>query len=235
VPGSAPPRVLEAFDSTYLVVSAVPLEEFGAAAIERRLRDVDWVANHALAHESVVRRFGSAGACDVLPMKLFTIFESEARAVERVRKGRAAIERAFRAVGGCQEWGVRIERERGSRAKAKGGATRPRSSPGRAFLERKRILARGASGASRTERQAAAEAHRSLGGAARRAVRRRPPAGLAPARAPLLDAAYLVPRGSARRFRSIVERCARALRTFGLRAVLTGPWPPYSFVAGGSA
>jgi hypothetical protein len=46
----------------------------------------------------------------------------------------------------------------------------------------------------------------------------------------LLDAAFLVPRARAARFRSTVARRAKDLAADGYRVTLTGPWPPYSFV-----
>ena len=47
----------------------------------------------------------------------------------------------------------------------------------------------------------------------------------------LLDAAFLVPRTRAARFRTHRRAQARRTRTRdGYRVTLTGPWPPYSFV-----
>jgi hypothetical protein len=47
----------------------------------------------------------------------------------------------------------------------------------------------------------------------------------------VLDAAFLVARGDARRFRAAAGAAARALRGRGLTVSDTGPWPPYHFVA----
>jgi hypothetical protein len=47
----------------------------------------------------------------------------------------------------------------------------------------------------------------------------------------VLDAAFLVVRGDARRFRAAAGEAARALAGRGIELVLTGPWPPYHFVA----
>lgn len=43
----------------------------------------------------------------------------------------------------------------------------------------------------------------------------------------LLTAYHLIPRGKARLYRGILKRRAAAL---GLRAIASGPWPPYAFV-----
>ena len=46
----------------------------------------------------------------------------------------------------------------------------------------------------------------------------------------LLDAAFLVSRRGAPRFRAAVEAVAARLANRGYDVSLTGPWPPYSFV-----
>ena len=43
----------------------------------------------------------------------------------------------------------------------------------------------------------------------------------------LLTAYHLIPRGKARVYRGIINRRAAGL---GLRAIASGPWPPYAFV-----
>ena len=50
---------------------------------------------------------------------------------------------------------------------------------------------------------------------------------------PLLDAAFLVPSSSRARFRSAARRAAAQCHRADIGFVLTGPWPPYHFVAAG--
>jgi len=45
----------------------------------------------------------------------------------------------------------------------------------------------------------------------------------------LLTAYHLIPRGASSQYRSRLQQHAAA---FGLRAVVSGPWPPYAFVPG---
>src|SRR5262245_52891253 len=88
LPGQGAPRVL-AVDAaanrrprrlhSSLVVGDAPLDEYGDAAINRKLSDIELVSQAAVAHESVVESFIDCPA--VLPMKLFTIFLSDARAL----------------------------------------------------------------------------------------------------------------------------------------------------------
>src|SRR5438034_760114 len=97
LPGAGRVRLLDLDRGLYLVAADVPLARYGEAAIERGLSDLDWVSRAAVAHEAVVESFIDATA--VLPMKLFTIFNNDARAIEHVR---AAGPRAS-----CRRKGVR--------------------------------------------------------------------------------------------------------------------------------
>jgi hypothetical protein len=104
-------------------------------------------------------------------------------------------------------------------------------SPGTRFLKlrrREREVARGLAAGARTE---AARLYRTL---ARHAddARQRPPVSVEGRPALLLDAAFLVPETGAALFRRAVRAEAAQAAEHGLRVRLTGPWPPYSFVAG---
>src|SRR5205807_816519 len=46
----------------------------------------------------------------------------------------------------------------------------------------------------------------------------------------LLDAAFLIAMKKSARFRKVVAREAKTLGSRGYRVLLTGPWPPYTFV-----
>ena len=73
----------------YIAVADAPLDKYGEAGLAHVLSDLDQVSRAALAHEAVVESFTSATA--VLPMKLFTIFASDARALGHVRARRRRI------------------------------------------------------------------------------------------------------------------------------------------------
>src|SRR6185503_10743751 len=111
---------------------------YGEAAINKGLTDLDWVSRAAVAHEAVVESF--VGETAVLPMKLFTIFTSDERAIEHVRAERRRIAAVVKRVANHQEWGVRvvIDRERVAAASKpnKKAATAPRS--GAAYLSQKK-------------------------------------------------------------------------------------------------
>jgi hypothetical protein len=229
LPGARPVRLIDAGRGLWLIAADAPLARYGPAPVERRLRDLGWVSSCAMAHEAVVEHFGRLGT--VVPMKLFTLFSSDARAVEDIRRARPRLDRLLVRLAGRQEWGVRLTLD--------GGATRPAVAPGRggragsgtAFLLRKKAEQ---DAARQTLARAQREAERVYRALARRAddAHRRPPVDAAGGTGLLLDAAFLVPVATAPRFRAAAKAEAGQAATRGARLTLTGPWPPYSFAAG---
>src|SRR5258706_6060813 len=83
LPGMGPVRLLDVEGGLFVAVADAPLNRYSEAAINRGLTDLDWVSRAAVAHEAVVESFITETA--VLPMKLFTIFTSDDRAMAHVR------------------------------------------------------------------------------------------------------------------------------------------------------
>jgi hypothetical protein len=228
VPDAARPEAHAVAPSLWLVTAPVPLDAYGSARLESRLRDLDWVASIAVAHEAVVEFFAKATGSTVVPMTLFTMFSTVDKAVRDVASRASEIRRAMRRIAGAEEWGIRVFRQAGQPAAAP--ASRPAS--GAAFLH-----------ARQQARDATARARRAAGAAAdiafdrlRRIARdarvrdgRREP-GTNP---PILDAAFLVPRRSRARFVTEARRQHAALGRAGADLVVSGPWPAYNFVAPG--
>jgi hypothetical protein len=225
------PRLLDAEDGYVVVVATVPLASYDAPAIDARLRDIDWVGARAAEHEAVVEHVSATGD-PVVPMKLFTLFASDERAVAHVKKLRRSLDRVVERIAGCEEWGLRIlfdearaARERGEAAKAKKVAS------GRDFLLRKKALddqrrATGAEGAARVD-----ALYDSLVKTAKRAVRRPAPNRELAGRV-LLDAVFLVPRARVKTLKATVASSAKKLVPDGFDITLSGPWPAYSFIGG---
>jgi gas vesicle protein GvpL/GvpF len=230
LPGMGAVRLLDVDRGVWLVVSDAPLERYGEDAINSRLSNINWVSRAAVAHEAVVESF--IGARAVLPMKLFTIFSSDARALDFVRQDRRRIDALLERVANHLEWGVRVLLDRaravsGSRTAAK--APR-RTDGGVAYLTKKKAQ-------RDTVVELAAHARETVGAlydrlAARARFARRRTASELPVRTGplLLDAAFLVPRSRSAAFRGLVARQARVLRRQGYGVTLTGPWPPYTFI-----
>jgi len=224
-PGTLAPRLLEIHPNRYLVVSDAPLDVFGEAPLAGRLSDLDWVSRAAVAHDGVVERFITADA--VLPMKVFTIFTSDQRALARTRSDWARIESLLDDVTGQVEWGLRLMFDQ---QKASAAATTPRASTGRSYLVAKQKEHTETVANRRRVRRRTADVVTALAAIARD-VRERPVTAAAKGGSRLLlDAAFLVPRTRERRFRAAVARETRRLAPEGYAVHLSGPWPPYSFV-----
>src|SRR4051812_15254622 len=101
-----PLRLLDVDRGLWLVVADAPLSQYGGEIINRKLSDLDWVSRAAVAHEGVVESFIDQRA--VLPMKLFTIFTSDERALEQVRTDRRRVNLLVKRVAHHLEWGVRV-------------------------------------------------------------------------------------------------------------------------------
>jgi hypothetical protein len=174
----------------------------------------------------------------VLPMKLFTIFTSDERALAYVRGEAPRIRAAARRVANQHEWGVRVILDRARAARARTSTTTTAGGPasagtapsGIAYLTRKKAQRDANTELAKHARDTVAALHDRL--AARSSAAKRKAAGDLPMeRGPLLlDAAFLVPRSRAKAFQSLVAREAKSLSRHGYGLTLTGPWPPYSFV-----
>jgi len=225
LPGAAAPQVLDAGGGTWLVCASVPLERYGAQAIEGSLSNLEWVSAIALAHESVVEHFARRRGATVVPMKLFTMFATPARASAEMRRRRRDLSSLFEKLQGCEEWGVRIHR--GARRTVANKTAAPQS--GTAFLAARKEARDASLDAARDSAAAADDAYAALSEVASDHRRREIEAsGVTP---PLLDAAFLVPVRRRARFQALAARTARDVTERGGTMTLTGPWPAYNFVA----
>jgi gas vesicle protein GvpL/GvpF len=230
MPGGTDLRVLEAGDRLWAIVETVPEEEYGEAALARNLQDLDWVGARAMAHERVIEHFLTAAA--LLPMQLFTMFTSDARALQHVRGDRRRIERILARIERKVEWGLRLTwDEKAARQKVERKHANAGLAPqGRAYLARKRDIL-GVNRAQLAEaREEAGRLFKAISSESAEAVRRTSLERAAPGSRLLLDAAFLVSAGKGRAFRAAVKTHTRALRGSGVAVSLTGPWPPYNFI-----
>jgi hypothetical protein len=225
VPGAGTPRVVPAPRGTWLIVADVPSDLYGEDTINEHLKDLEWVTVRAMAHEAMVEHV--ARRADVVPMKLFTIFHSDARAVTDVAAS-ASLPAIFRKISGCDEWGIRVSRAADDgQARSDRLERERRALSGTAFLlekKRERDHSRASAAASR---RIAEEAYRALSKLARDSVRK--DADL-PGTVVLLDAALLVPRARRKSLAAAAKQQARAAGSVGCELSLTGPWPAYHFV-----
>jgi len=138
LPGTGRVRLLDVEPGLFMAVADAPLDRYGEAAITRGLGDLDWVSRAAVAHEAVIESF--VGETAVLPMKLFTIFTGDERAVAHVRAERARIAGVVRRVSNHQEWGVRVVLDRARAAGAAKAKRAARASAGDGRLAGNHLL-----------------------------------------------------------------------------------------------
>lgn len=232
LPGAGRVRLLDLDRGLHLVVADVPLTRYGEAAIQRGLSDLDWVSRVAVAHEAVIESFIHTTA--VLPMKLFTIFNSDERALAHVRADRPRIDALVKRLANHHEWGIRVVLDRTRAIKAARPRRTTAAAPsGAAYLSRKkaqRDVSIELTERSRDVVDALYDRLASRSRLARRRVASELPGQASPAGSLLLDGAFLVRRSRSKAFRAFAEREARTLSRSGYGLTLSGPWPPYSFV-----
>lgn len=233
LPGAGKPRAVALGKDTWLVVCDAPMDAYSGENIEAHLNDLDWVGARAVGHESVVEHL--AGKYPTIPMKLFTLFASDARAAEQLRADEKRLGRVFERIGGCAEWGLRVSfDELAARKKAESEArAESRGNSGTAFLlqkKKQKDVAVQLLGRAQKEVDAVFDALTRLA----RQSRRRPPGKAEVGARILLEAAFLVPAADRKKFEKAVAGHTAALAPGGYTVALTGPWPAYNFVAEGA-
>lgn len=231
VPGGSPPRGIKGGRSIWLVVSDVPQDSYGSEPINAGLRDMDWVSERAMAHEAVVEFCSRHDA--VIPMKLFTIFRDDARAIAQVAE-RSNLNAIFRRIAGCSEWSVRVNCVPAAASSTQAGTVGARrgartGASGTAFLRSKKArrdeVRRAAAGA----RRLVEDVHDRLSRIAKACVRKE---GDVPGTSLMLDAAFLVSHAREKAFQRELQRLSSGASRTGCDVVMSGPWPAYHFVAG---
>jgi hypothetical protein len=227
LPGATPVVPALLAERLWIVHAEVPLDQYGPGPLDAALKDLDWVARIALAHEAVVEHFAALPGATVIPMKLFTMFSTVERAIAGMRGRGAELRRVFARLEGCEEWGVRVLRTERKTQRARSPIV-AKPSTGTAFLTARKQARDDARTAASAAATAADAVYASLSGIA--AEHRRRTAEAPGVVAPLLDAAFLVPTRRRARFQSAAQRVARQISEAGAQMTVTGPWPPYNFV-----
>jgi hypothetical protein len=222
------------------VVGSVDAEVFGEQARTTLLSDLASIERLGRVHHQVIACV--AAESPVLPLRLATVYPSDQTVLTRLRQSSAEFAVMLESFRGTEEWGVKVYVGAGEEAQAdhaapdetvttagdvltgaEDGLASPADElsvpdagsvkpvPGRDAEACAEMIDRALSGiAVATRRQAAAEP--SLDG---------------PENWLMLNAAYLLNSDRAGEF-AAVARALAGTHT-GMRADLTGPWPPYSF------
>jgi hypothetical protein len=224
-------------DGLAVLVSRVPLAEFGEDALRRNLNDLDWLERVARDHETVLENALAGGT--IVPLRICTIFTDEEGAGRMLRQRRSALDTALDVLDGREEWGVKLTVDRA----ALEAAVRDRApdeldeelegrSAGGAYMLRRRQERQLREAADRLAGDLAEDVHARLQDWATDAVVNPPqnPELSGHEGDMLLNAAYLVETAKVERLHELVDELRERHRDLGARIELTGPWPPYNFV-----
>ncbi len=237
---AANPLAMVRHDGLGALVSRVPLNEFGEESLRESLDDLGWLEDKARAHERVLDH--TRKLTTVIPMRLCTIYTSEASVRDMLTRERHWLSEALVRLGGRTEWGVKLFAGRNAHELA--GRRSPeaarleeqvaRASPGEAYLLRKKLHEIGAQEAERLVEECCEAGHRHLAGTAVDALLN----PLQPREVTgrdgdmVLNGVYLVEDDSTEDFHAAVASLEEEYGQMGIDVELTGPWPPYNFVKG---
>lgn len=226
------------------LVSPVPGSEFGAEPLRQNLNDLGWLERVARAHESVLD--AALEAHTIVPLRMCTLYESEDKVGAMLERERAALDAALERLSGRWEWAVKVladEERLGETARAQSSAAQELDraleghGEGGAYLLRRRLERQVREATGRLAADVAEDIHARLQDWALAAIRRPPQDRELSGHAGemLLNAAYLVERERTEELRELVAELEDRHADLGVSIELTGPWPPYNFVAADGA
>ena len=218
------------------VVSPVRLDQFGPAAVKRNLESLDWLAHVARRHNAVLRHLLAEHA--VVPLRICTLFADEDGVRRVLEREHDWLLETLRRLRGRAEWSVKVLAE--PRTPDAGAGRRLRAAPeapgsGRAYFERKRLQRTARAETEAAVERAVEETHARLAGEAAAAILLPPQDRRLSGHSGemVLNGAYLVESARAPAFAALVDELCARHGSMGLRLELSGPFAPYSFVAGG--
>jgi hypothetical protein len=222
------------------VVSPVPLAEFGPESLGANLQDLAWVRDRVLGHQQVLARLLHRHT--LIPFKFGALFSSEDSVREMLDRHYQRFEETLARLDGATEWGVKIFCSRQDLAKrlretGEGLETLrravSRAPEGAAYFLRKKLEQAAERGAEDVIDACVRESHGRLAGCARQAVTNpvQPPEVHLRGMEMILNGAYLVDDGNLKVFRAAMASLDEAYASLGMSFEITGPWPPFSFVA----
>jgi hypothetical protein len=240
------PEAIEAIDGSDRVssiaagelaafVTAVDDVDFSQAVIDARAKDVEWLGAIGYRHQNVMAALMRGGT--IVPLRAFTLFRSEESLRAHLETNGEQLAKLLQRLDGKQEWTLRIEidAERWSeallrrvdslRAISEEAASAP---AGKAFLLRKKL--------DEERKRASKEAEEAVvGEIGSEVVSRLACDTLAESRTqrggafPQIN--VLINRDEEARLQELRDEMNARYAGDGIALALTGPWPPYSFVA----
>lgn len=213
-----------------VLISRLSQAEYGNEVWEAHAEDPQWLGQVAAAHHQVLQSM--IESTDVLPLRLPTIQPDETALERALTEILAQLSASLDRVRGHIELGAKAFVVAEPRADVE-PATRM---TGRQYLARRKAQADQRESARLRRQQELIDAHEAMAAAATDASTSRPqdPALSGRPEPMVLNSAYLVLRDRLDEFIGVAERVGEDLRADGIALEVTGPWPPYNFVAEGT-
>lgn len=211
-------------------VSEVDAVEYDEPALNEHIRDLDWLAPRAAAHQQVNMELLDLSEA-VLPLSFGTIYRDESRVRSMLRDDAAERKARLDAVAGRAEWVVTVTRDGASAVGADDDlASLDReisvSPPGRGYLLEKRRTRVASAATEKSDTEVARRAHDALREASERVYREPVAKG---GEVVVLRLSLLAPRANAVPLDRVIAALTEELGTRGYRVRANGPWPAYRF------
>ncbi|HVR44913.1 MAG TPA: GvpL/GvpF family gas vesicle protein [Thermoanaerobaculia bacterium] len=217
------------------LTSRVDEAEFSQEEIDRKSTDLDWLGRVGYRHQEVVAALRETS--DAIPLRAFTLFSGREALRGYLEREAEALGEVLERVRGREEWTLQIgfdERkwsrsvESRSPALARLAREAEKAPEGRAYLLRKKMDEERRNAAREAEQQLVAEIEQHLAsalGAPMVVESRQKRSGTFPQIDVLLE------RARSPEIDSVASDLKNRYGAEGIELTLTGPWPPYTFVA----
>lgn len=215
------------------VYSEVALEEFLGESAEAHLQDLVWLGPRVCCHEAVIEQAMRRSA--VLPARFATIFSSLENLKQFAAEHREAIAEFFSELGDKQEWAVKGVLDRATAMEKLRQSTIKEQvldvSPGMRYFHEKQIKVQLEREFNQRLRAFCKQTAAAMAVHAGSFVERKVLAAVADETEGeiISNWAFLISPEALDDFRTNLERFNSGEAFPGLKLVLTGPWPPYSF------
>ncbi len=216
------------------VASPVDLADYGEDALRRNLEHLPWLEAAARAHHGVIAEAAKAGA--VVPLRLATVYRTEAGLAGMLVSNRADFQLAFDRFKGRSEWGVKAYAAAATGRQASQATTELRSERGSGaqYLSQRKARLAASEQARKVAVASARDVHAMLSSVSVATDLHQPQDPQLSGRRDrmIMNGSYLVDDQASGEFTAAVQNAAAG--SPALQLELTGPWPPYSFATVGA-
>jgi hypothetical protein len=214
------------------LVSEVDADAFSQETIDARASDLDWLGSIGYSHQQVVEH--ACKQADAIPLRAFALFSTEQALGEHLEEKAEELTELLGVIAGREEWTVKLEFDEGTwtdaierRAPSLAAlAAEAEGAPaGKAYLLRRKM--------DEARKTAAREAVDAIAAEMEDRISRQlgvPVVSELSRTGSMPQFNVLLERSRAGEMEQLAEELRRDYRDEGVRPLLTGPWPPYTFV-----